>query len=511
MRSNFVAPELPAIEDVKPQYHRKPRKDGTARKTRVFGKPWWYEKAGWAEERWNERRTALLDRLREGWPDWSSFEQDAPTEDDIKQWIRPVVATFDDMSWCLPETSDTLTRLEEQLTIYSAWAKFIIREASLQMSRNLPDQDTASEGPQLANKSAEYSERNPRLSVGSAKLNGANIREVYGTLPHQWRQRRSLHSRTSPTATKRKVSNVDGSKGEMVRTPSHRSSHNAARQPSIASSKARRPVVAYTSDEGTEINEVSDSEPLRHAEASFETPADESMDGDNDNVYHRKWRDLDWDDVVVTLDATLLNGEYFPIPMTMLKPGSSRASCRWDDFELDDLYARFRVESGFDFDRNKYVIIWSIKETSMTINTPGKYKLMLKEFAEKTRRSSAMVLCLRIIEHTSLDQTPVRNVRQQSLMHKWHTPGEKRSQFTGAASDFSSDSESASAQPPLKRQRPANEHEPTSAYSESTAAHQHHSPERSGTAQAAEMPLPQARSDLLKVRESPQEFTQDSD
>lgn len=112
----------------------------------MFGKPWWFEKAGWSSDRWIERRDAILERMRASWPDWPSFEHDAATEDDVKACIRSLVAAFDDASWCLPHTPDPLKRLEQKLNIYYVWAKSILREATrLQKVRSLADQDTASE------------------------------------------------------------------------------------------------------------------------------------------------------------------------------------------------------------------------------------------------------------------------------------------------------------------------------------------------------------------------------
>lgn len=263
------------------------------------------------------------------------------------------------------------------------------------------------------------------------------------------------------------------------------------------------------------MTEVSDSEPMRHAETTIERQKRKSLDHIDQNHasgHHQKWRDRFWDDVVVTIDATVLNGEDFPIPMTMLKPGSCRAICRWDEFELDSLYARFKIEAGLEIDRDRYVLAWSVNGSSITINTPGKYKLMLKEFAEKTRRSSAMVLYLQILDRASVTRTPIRDGQRQSLLRDQGDTWMKRSQFTGATSDYSSDSDSDSepTERPSKRQKRPLAYESSSPHSESLLAHRHRSRDAQDIVQAAEMPPPQVRSDIVKARDTPEEWTQDS-
>lgn len=303
-------------------------------------------------------------------------------------------------------------------------------------------------------------------------------------------------------------------KGQVARTPSHRSAGTTDSRSLVVSLKTRRsnpgPLPHGFPDEEVEMIDSSHSDSSCRAATAVQIPADESLDRSHSERRHSQWRDSQWDDVVITIDATLLAEDYYPIPMTTLKPGSRRAACRWDDFELDDLFARFKVESGFEIDNKKHLMVWSANDTSMVINTPGKYKLMLKEFAERTQRSSTMVLYLRVVERASLNRTSVRNERHRNFVYDRAGAAVKRSQFTGAASDYSSDSDSGPAPAPLKRWKSDIHSEGTTASSDAIAAYDNIPSDHVVEGDGQEMSMPQVRSDISKMPNLAEELSQDS-
>lgn len=515
----------------KPLYNRKPRKDGTTRKARIFGRPYWYEKAGWSEETCNERRAAIRDRLHERWSNWSVLKDEAVSSQEVKDWIKPVVVTFDDSSWCLPTSSDPEERLNEQLSIYSEWAKHILRESSRPSKTNrTPDQNAISKSPQ----SVATSMRLPEHSVNGRynSFTHVNRSGSYGSdggLLLRWRQTRTIDGVSEKDTTVDNEPEMDalattwnfsrqgvpgaGNTNGLEHHSDHRPKPFSFATPSRVERNTVSAMLEDFSDDGTEITEVSDSEPARQSSSKIKSAPDEKTNGDTGSRSERKWRDIDWDDVVVTVDAKKVVGEVFPTPMTMLKPGSNRSLCRWDDFELHDLHARLEVEAGQKIDWSKYMIASMVNSKPIAINTPGKYKLLLKEFSEKTRPGPAMMLCLRVIERTGFGEVIRYGTQRQNQLHNQTKKNEKRSQFTGAPSDFSSDSETESTQPPLKRQKHDNTSQLTSATHSELTVPDHSQPPGDPLVEqlqeASSVLVDKAREEL-KVRESPDEFTQES-
>lgn len=519
------------INSDKPRYQRKPKKDGTARKARIFGRPWWYEKAGWSEDKVDERRAAIVDRLKEKWTDWQEFKDASNDTQEVLDWIKPLIATFDDGSWCLPGESDPSKRIQEQLAIYSEWAKAILRDSSrMTKTRRTPNQNTISRSPQSVATSIKLPEH-PVSSwhTGFTPVNRASSYGTDGALLQRWRQTRTIdglsekgvaaddESETDALATTWNFSRQGSSGARNTDASKLQSDYHLKPAPFTPPTRVEGDAVSAMpdySDDDTEITEVSDSEPARRSSSKIKIADNDSKD---DNISHmpgRKWQDVDWDDVVVSVDATEWLGETFPIPMTMLKPGSSRTLCRWDDFELHDLYARFEVETGQKIDWAKHLIVSMVNNKPIAINTPGKYKLMLKEFSEKTRPGSqAMALFLRVVERSSFAEVTHHRPPQTNQSHDLGKRLEKRSQFTGAASDFSSDTESESTEPPSKRQKNDAVPQMTSTWPIGLT-----NGDRTGTngdsvieqTEEASGVTTYEPSEELKLRQSPDEFTQES-
>lgn len=84
---------------------------------RIHSDTWWKIKTGWTDEEYLARKNALFRRIRETGA--------SPYEEDILDKIEPLVATFDDRSWCLPGEQDRAVIFNEQLRLYQDWAEHI--------------------------------------------------------------------------------------------------------------------------------------------------------------------------------------------------------------------------------------------------------------------------------------------------------------------------------------------------------------------------------------------------
>ncbi|KAK5950484.1 hypothetical protein OHC33_008427 [Knufia fluminis] len=141
---------------------------------------------------------------------------------------------------------------------------------------------------------------------------------------------------------------------------------------------------------------------------------------------------VDWDTIEVHIDAKAM-GESRPvlIPMANLTPPTKQQPVPWNKFRLDTLCRRFEAEAGKPLDMSVYELIHP-GATDFAFDRPGSYQIILKRFIENGGAADN-ILHLRVQKSTvggqddDVGNEAGRNRRQKS-------------RFTGAASDYSTDS-----------------------------------------------------------------------
>lgn len=91
-------------------------------------KVWWQDKTGWTDDEYAYRRNAVYNKIRERWPEEKSLNgrdgNGALVKQEIRDWLRPLIISFNDQNWPPGATRD---RVERQLQPYISWALYLNR------------------------------------------------------------------------------------------------------------------------------------------------------------------------------------------------------------------------------------------------------------------------------------------------------------------------------------------------------------------------------------------------
>lgn len=58
-------------------------------------KAWWQDLTKWTDDEFEERRKAIITRIREKWPE-ESMLSGRNQKHEVRQWLQPLASTFDD-------------------------------------------------------------------------------------------------------------------------------------------------------------------------------------------------------------------------------------------------------------------------------------------------------------------------------------------------------------------------------------------------------------------------------
>lgn len=92
-------------------------------------KAWWQAKADWSSDEYEQRRQAIIARIRDKWPEEKMLNgrdgSRGQQKREVREWLRPLVITFNDTNW--PYGATTENRIERQLQYYVSWALYLNR------------------------------------------------------------------------------------------------------------------------------------------------------------------------------------------------------------------------------------------------------------------------------------------------------------------------------------------------------------------------------------------------
>lgn len=112
-------------------------------------KLWWQAKTGWSDDEYAYRRNAVYNKIREKWPEEKLLNgrdgNGTRVKQDIRDWLRPLVISFNDHNW---PYGATLDRVERQLQPYVSWALYLNRHPP---TLNMPTIATSATAATVAN------------------------------------------------------------------------------------------------------------------------------------------------------------------------------------------------------------------------------------------------------------------------------------------------------------------------------------------------------------------------
>lgn len=153
---------------------------------------------------------------------------------------------------------------------------------------------------------------------------------------------------------------------------------------------------------------------------------------------------VDWDNIEVVVDATVLGLDPAWLPMINLKPNTAE-QCHWRDFELKSLLSNFESDTGKKIDMAVYEFIYD----NFAFGRQGGYSIALKRFVALGERRGE-TFHLRVEAKAKTDRTgDDRGMMTPDRDIHGRRSREAKSGFTGSPGDYSDDGSDA----PLSKKR----------------------------------------------------------
>ncbi|KAK5938721.1 hypothetical protein PMZ80_008913 [Knufia obscura] len=415
-------------------------RDRGDRSDRNDSKVYWQHKLGLSNEDYKKRRDAILGRLREKWEDRTQLLRcDFHRKKELSDWLRPVVASFDDNRTILVPGRRLSTDAEGLLALYTGWALFANTQDKT-VSQGFPSQTRSRKRARTAQSDVESEdEAPPPISSRTRPKRPRLATNLEPELP-----RKNIEEKTA-TASRRLSRHAISPTGPTT-SPVTVEDHDELPLPITIPSSPLRTTFTQSAPEPSQIPPHT-SQPTTTTISSNQT--------------------LDWDDIEVKIDANILNAGEIWMTMFDLKP-SKHTPSNWHEFKLETLHQQFEAEIGMIFDSDKYEFVYQGME-AFTFSNPGAYKVMLKRFAKSVAvGTGANLLQLRVQARRS-DAANINATGHVTASTRISLPHPDRSQrtrrsksrFTGTESDYSSASETDSSYHPQYTTPTVRTHNPT--------------------------------------------------
>lgn len=95
-------------------------------------KAYWQARTGWDDDTYDERRSMVMQRVQEKWPNKTFMSLNDPQQkEDMQEWLHPLVVTIDDDFFT---EQDPKKKLQAQLDFYTEWGMSLVAQRRERMS-----------------------------------------------------------------------------------------------------------------------------------------------------------------------------------------------------------------------------------------------------------------------------------------------------------------------------------------------------------------------------------------